>query len=258
MAEIDFEAEGLLDGLEGRAREAPAEVAQRARRGRRVARGAEARRRRGQARAAPCRARPARRRAPLHPRRGRREGRARRRLPRAPVAGARAWRWSDDDEPAFTEHDVDAARRIAVLRDAGVPDDGHPRGGAPARDDDVAARSGEPAPDRRGVRRARATPSTRSRSASRSPPRRSRRCSASRSTTSSTSTCVEQIRHDASAPRPVAGRSSAQEVTVGFADLVGFTRLGETAGPRASWARSPGASASWPPRWSSRRCGWSS
>src|SRR5262245_3529957 len=123
MADVDFESEGLLEGLEGRAREGrlklleelsaegvPLEELERAAdEGRlallpveRVLGGGESR---------------------YTPRQVRDEAHI------EPDFLQRQWRalgmaLVDDDEPGYGEEDLEAARRLQGLREAGVPDDG--------------------------------------------------------------------------------------------------------------------------------------
>ena len=68
----------------------------------------------------------------------------------------------------------------------------------------------------------------------------------------------EQIRHDAfGARRALGGRArAAEDVTVCFADLVGFTRLGETLEPEELGAVTGRLGELAAERRSSRRCGW--
>ena len=125
MADIDFEAEGLLEGLDGEEREARerllAELARRRRRARGAARG----RRRGPPRPAAGRAGAQRRRAALH---------RRPRSPSAagstssscatPVARARAGarrRRRRASTPSGTSR---RRKRVAALLDAGIPEEG--------------------------------------------------------------------------------------------------------------------------------------
>ena len=73
-------------------------------------------------------------------------------------SGARSgWPVDPDEGRRSPDRDVEAAKRVEALRDGGDPGGGHARGLARDRDDDVAARGGARAPDRRGVRCARAT-----------------------------------------------------------------------------------------------------
>ena len=165
--EIDFEAEGLLDELEGEAREARLRPARGARRRRCVAGGAARRGRRRAADPAAGRARAGRRRPPLH---GARDRRDRRHRPRAAAALQRRPRRS-----------LRRSRRAA--RDRGRPrggaaDEGVPRrrpaggrdaaGGADDRDGHGAdrrgqPRAGDPHPDPAGRHRARPRPALRRR-----------------------------------------------------------------------------------------------
>ena len=124
MAAIDFEAEGLLDGLEGDAREARHKLLDEL-----------VRRRRQRSRS--C--------APPWPRTGLRCCRSSgssaagascctgARSPSAPGSSEeflrREWRalgmaLSDDDAAVYTEQDVEAAKRVQALREAGVPEEG--------------------------------------------------------------------------------------------------------------------------------------
>ena len=113
----------------------------------------------------------------------------------------------------------------------------HPRGGAAARDDDVAARRGEPAAGRRrlharGRHRGRGRDPLRRggaelHAADRRPaPLRARRPPARADP-------PRRLRRSPSSP--AGAPPSAHEVTVCFADMVGFTKLGET--PRPGGAR---------------------
>jgi adenylate cyclase len=226
MADTDFEAEGLLEGLEGRAREGrlklleelsvegvPLEELRRAVEEGRLA---------------------------LLPVERALGGGDRDYTPReiAEKAGIeldflkRQWRalgmaLLDDDEPGYGEEDLDAARRLQMLREAGVPDDGILEIGrllgmsmsqlaaanrrviadAFVRDDDTEY---ETATRLKNAAEA-FTPVI-----------------AESLRYVLTLQLLEQIRHDALGGDLTA---ATQEVTVAFADLVGFTRLGETLAP---------------------------
>src|SRR5262245_54948267 len=130
MADVDFESEGLLEGLEGRAREGrlklleelsaegvPLEELERAAEEGRLA---------------------------LLPVERMLGGGERRYTPRQVAEEAdidldflqRQWRalgmaLVDDDEPGYGEGDLEAARRLQGLREAGVPDHGSPGIGRP-------------------------------------------------------------------------------------------------------------------------------
>ena len=122
--EIDFEAEGLLDELDGEAREARLTLLRGAGGRRRAAGGAARRGQRRAAGAAAGRARPGRRRSPLH-------GRAR--SPRSPASTSSSCAASAPPSAsptptptsrAATEADLEAARRMKAFRDAGLPEEG--------------------------------------------------------------------------------------------------------------------------------------
>jgi adenylate cyclase len=138
---------------------------------------------------------------------------------------------ADDEEPIYTEQDVAAAQRVAVLLDAGVPKDGileiarllgmsMSQLAAANRSVVAAALVGEDDDEYEiATRLANAT--------------RVFMPLATESLTHALNLHLrEQIRHDAlagGADRPLAGE--AQDVTVCFADMVGFTQLGETLEP---------------------------
>jgi adenylate cyclase len=231
VSAIDFEAEGLLDGLEGEAREA---------------------RRRLLTELAEAGVPP----AELH------RAVAEDRLALLPVEGAlsgegarytadevaelsglerpfldRVWRalgmaFADDPVPAFSDEDVAAARRVAALREAGLDDEGIL---------EVARLIGMTmsqlaAAGRRLVADAFLNEGDNEYDAG------IRFADAARAFTPLIGDTLshafnlhlrEQIRHDAfGAAELSAGRTpAAEEVTVAFADVVGFTRLGETLEP---------------------------
>jgi adenylate cyclase len=228
MAEVDFEAEGLLDGLEGRARGGRLELLEE------LADGGvsleELRRAVAEDRLA------------LLPVERVLRGEERR-YTVAEVAERggldvdflkRQWKalgmaLVDDDEPAFGEQDVDAARRIAVLRDAGVPDDGILEVGRLLG----MTMSQLAAANRRLIAEAFVEEGDTEYEIA----KRFELAAEAFSPLIVESLgyalnlhLVEQIRHDAGITTG-GGPVSTQEVTVAFADLVGFTRLGEQLDP---------------------------
>ena len=125
MAEIDFEAEGLLEGVEGRAREARLkllrELADR-RASRSTSCGVAVEERR--LALLPVERMPERRRRALHLGRGRRARRGRPRVPRAGVAGARDGtlvRGRARSTPSVTSRPRSGS---SALLDAGIPEEG--------------------------------------------------------------------------------------------------------------------------------------
>ena len=67
----------------------------------------------------------------------------------------------------------------------------------------------------------------------------------------------EQIRHDVFGDREISeGVESGREIAVAFADLVGFTKLGERLDPAELGAARPTASASSPATSPAGRCAW--
>jgi adenylate cyclase len=138
---------------------------------------------------------------------------------------------ADDEEAVYSERDVEAARRILALREAGVPDDGILEISrllgmsmsqlAAANRSVVAGAFMEEGDDEYEIamRLARAAEAFMP-------------IAAESLEHTLTLHLREQIRHDAfagGAERPNA--DAAQQVTVCFADMVGFTQLGESLGP---------------------------
>ena len=226
---MDWEAEGLLEGLEDDdAPEGPDRAARlpprRGLRGRRAQAGGRG----GPARAAPGRA-PAGRRQDLQPAPDRRGGGARARPPAAVPPGARARGarprrgGARRGRPRGREgHGRDRRRRL--------PDRGHARGHARARPRHGPLRRGAAHAVRRRRSSSRATPSSRSPAGSRARPRSCCRCRAACSTTCSSCTCSSCCATTSSgSPSAPSGKvSDRTETAVAFADLVGFTELGET------------------------------
>ena len=132
---------------------------------------------------------------------------------------------------------------------------GHPRDLAPARDDDVAARGGEPGDDRPGDRR-RGALRVRARGAHRHR-RRARSCRVVGESLGYVFAPPPARADSATTRSPAADAGAATgQVTVCFADMVGFTQLGEKLAPDELGQRDRDASPSSRPRSSSRRCGW--
>jgi adenylate cyclase len=138
----------------------------------------------------------------------------------------------DDDQPVFTEPDVEAAQRIAALREAGIPDEGML---------EMARLLGMTmaqlaAANRRLIGETYMQPGDTEYEVA------TRLATAARIFSPMMADSLayllnvhlrEQIRHDAIGVAEVSAGSlgSAQEVTVCFADLSDFTRLGETLPP---------------------------
>ena len=231
MAEIDFEGEGLLDGLEGRVREGrlkllreladrgiPLDELREAVAENRLALlpvelvlgGGERR----------YTAAEVAERAGLDPGFLRRQRKA---LGMALV---------DDDVPAYGDPDIEAAERIRVLREAGVPDDGIL---------EIARLLGMTMSQLAAAnRRLVAESFVREDDTEYEVAKRFEAAAEAFSPLISDLLpyvanlhLVEQIRHDALGGPDLLGTSpaAAQEVTVAFADLVNFTRLGETLAP---------------------------
>jgi adenylate cyclase len=226
MAEIDFEAEGLLEALEGRAREGRLKLLEEL-----SAEGVpldELKRATAEGRLA------------LLPVERVLGGGDRNYTPRE-IAGEagieldflkRQWRavgmaLLDDDEPGYGEEDLEAARRLQMLRAAGVPDEGILEIGRLLG----MSMSQLAAANRRVIADAFVHEEDTEYEIAK------RLQTAAEAFTPViaeslryvlTLQLLEQIRHDA-----LGGEFTAptQEVTVGFADLVGFTQLGETLAP---------------------------
>jgi adenylate cyclase len=226
MADVDFGAEGLLEGLEGRAREGRLKLLSELH-----ADGVPL----DELRQAATEGRLA-----LLPVERVLGGEERRYTPREIAAEAgidldflkRQWRalgmaLVDDDEPAYGEEDLEAARRVQGLREAGVPDEGILE---TARLLGMSM-SQLAAANRRLVAEAFVTEDDTEFEIAK------RLANAAEAFTPViaeslryvlTLQLLEQIRHDA------LGRgltAPTQDVTVAFADLVGFTQLGETLAP---------------------------
>jgi adenylate cyclase len=226
MADIDFGAEGLLEGLEGRAREGRLKLLEEL-----SAEGVpfdELKRAADEGRLALL---------PVE----RVLGGADRRYSPAEIAERagieldflkRQWRAVgmavlDDDEPGYGEQDLEAARRVQALRAAGVPDEGIVEVGRLLG----MSMSQLAAANRRLIAEAFVREDDTEYEVAK---RFEAAAEAFRPVIAETLPYVlnlhllEQIRHDA-----VVGELTAatQEVTVAFADLVGFTRLGETLEP---------------------------
>jgi adenylate cyclase len=226
MADIDFEAEGLLEGLEGRAREGRLKLLEEL-----SAEGVpldELKRAAEEGRLALL---------PVE----RELGGADRRYSSAEIAERagiqldflkRQWRalgmaLLDDDEPGYGEQDLEAARRVQALRDAGVPDDGIVEVGRLLG----MSMSQLAAANRRLIAEAFVREDDTEYEVAK---RFELAAQAFRPVIGETLPYVlnlhllEQIRHDAVGAELTA---ATQEATVAFADLVGFTRLGETLAP---------------------------
>ena len=124
VGEIDFEAEGLLEGLDGEAREA---------RGRLLAELADDGVALEELRTAAAEDRLAL--LPVErvlsgggpsadPRRGGRARRGRPGVPRSASGGRSGWRWRTTRPRVYTERDVEAAKRVRALLEAGLPEEG--------------------------------------------------------------------------------------------------------------------------------------
>jgi adenylate cyclase len=134
-----------------------------------------------------------------------------------------------DDERAYGEQDVDAARRLKLIRDAGVPDDGVL---------EVARLLGMTMSQLAAAnRRLFAQAFVREGDTEYEVAKRFEAAADAFAPLLTEALgyvlnlhLVEQIRHDAGIGTG-GDLASSQEVTVAFADLVGFTRLGETVAP---------------------------
>ena len=156
-------------------------------------------------------------------------------LPAAGLAGARAGARRRRREAIYTDRDIEAreaGQGAARRRD---PRGGGARGRPPARDDDVAARGGEQAADRRRLhargrhRVRRRLPFRRRRRGVHAADRRDASVRAAHCTCASRSATTPSR----SPSSPPAGSRRPTRSTVCFADLVGFTQLGETLEPEA-------------------------
>jgi adenylate cyclase len=133
----------------------------------------------------------------------------------------------DDDEPGYGEEDLEAARRLRMLREAGVPEEGIAEVGRLLG----MSMSQLAAANRRLIAGAFLREDDTEYEAAK---RLEAAAEAFRPVIAETLPYVlnihllEQIRHDALGGELTA---ATQDVTVAFADLVGFTRLGETLSP---------------------------
>jgi adenylate cyclase len=226
MADTDFEAEGLLEGLEGRAREGRLKLLEEL-----SAEGVPLEELKGAADEG---------RLALLPVERVLGGADRNYTPReiAEKAGIdldflkRQWRalgmaLLDDDESGYGEGDLEAARRLRTLRDAGVPDEGIVEVGRLLG----MSMSQLAAANRRLIAEAFLREDDTEYEAAK---RLEAAAEAFTPVIGETLPYVlnihllEQIRHDALGGELTA---ATQDVTVAFADLVGFTQLGETLAP---------------------------
>ena len=190
----------------------------------------------------------------------RRGGRARRDRPGVPASatGARSGsRCADDDARVYTERDVEAAKRVRALLDAGMPGGGRARGRAPARDDDVAARRRQPAADRRRLhargrhRVRRRQPLRRGRRGVHAADRRDARLRAA--PPPARADPPRRVRRRRALRRPARPRPTrSPSASPTWSASPSSARRSS----RRRSARSPAASASSPRPRSSRRCGW--
>ena len=146
---------------------------------------------------------------------------------------------------------------FATLRDAGVPDDGILEVARGDRDDDVAARGGQPGPGRRGVRRRgrhRVRGRERFAAAARAfVPLIGRRSTYVLAAPPARADPPRRVRPaERSQRRGLAGRETSRSASPTWS----ASRSSARRSTRRSSARSPVASASSRPTSSSRRCGW--